>query len=171
MNYNQKYLKYKEKYLKLKNQIGGSINLGSREYETGIEYKFASGQNFKNPNNYPWLENLRFENIDQLGFSENHPGYYFEINLIENNPFDSGLANIYSLKIHETIPDFIIPDSQLNDRRFFLPNNIIEKYQIDTTNGIVTSERYNNFFRGIKIIPIEYFSGINGGWSIRLEKT
>lgn len=133
----QKYLKYKTKYLQQKNflQKGGiKIKLGSNEYDT---------QKYYSP-----LEDLTFladESIDELGFSEKHPDYYFDISIY--SVWETKVQ--YQLKVYELNDSLKLPET-CNGKKGILTLSRVQKYMINS-DGIVTAPRYHNFFEGYRI--------------------
>jgi len=140
-----KYLKYKKKYLQLKSQSGGA-NITLLSSNTTLEIGTPSKLHYTK-----YVDEI----IDFFGFSDRHPGYFFEFKDVP------GEANYKFVTVHEINYGWDFPDSKIN---ISLPisEGIKSKYKI--VNGKITDEKYKKYFENYKII----FSSENLGKLIRV---
>jgi hypothetical protein len=145
MYMSNKYLKYKKKYLQLKLQSGGAnITLLSSNVtlEIGKQYKLHYTE---------YVDEI----IDFLGFSDRHPGYFFEFKEV------SGEASYKFVTVHEIKFGWDFPDSKINIL-LTITEGMKSKYKI--VNEKVTDEKYKKYFENYRII----FSSENEGKLIRI---
>ena len=79
-----------------------SIIIGGNTYKIDTEYYIPDDTGL-NSNNYLRLTSLSYAKIYGTGTSEIYPKYIFNVIIVEYNSFDSGVVNIYKLKIKKRI--------------------------------------------------------------------
>jgi thiol-disulfide isomerase/thioredoxin len=160
--YKQKYLKYKAKYF-FKNNLQGGANgqVGDSSFYIGNVYYLLTAPSQKfllNPRPDILRINLTSElapfNIDELGFSTRHEysNYWFDLNIVKDG--DTNHQTLRSLSIFNFDENLRIPPYKINSI-VQVTSDSLPMYIINE-QGIVTEDRYKNFFTGIKLNILKY---------------
>lgn len=99
-NYNNNQLQCDMVPQRIKRQTNDlPLKLGDKYYEIDKEYLLAGSGKVPDHiiNVYALMDSIKNEKIDELGISEKHPGYLFQIKKHEGSNFP--MASIYNLKI------------------------------------------------------------------------
>lgn len=127
-------IKYADGYHHCKlNKISKNIRINGNIYLIGKQYDFYMSDII--------YDDLGKMFVNGLGFSDKYPGLYFELYNNNESP------RKFFLKIHEITADFMIPESIFNNVKN-LTHDQIKEFRI-TEDGVVTSEKYKNYFRNI----------------------